>query len=146
MMLKGKFGEVFKKVFIVFAGLSFFWVTGSTVIQMMNNPQPEQVEQTATVSPEEQLQQAAKGYETVLENEPNNRFALEELVKTYLQLGDLQKALKPTEKLVEIAPENQSYQEVLSKIKAGLEQQKNALSNQNSATSEQSLENKSTNE
>lgn len=131
-MLKGKFGEIFKKVLIIVGGLAFILGSGSTVIKMMIDSPAQQTETTPTetLSPEENLKQQAKGYENVLKNEPNNRFALEQLVKVYLELGNLQAAINPTEKLVKLDPTNQRYQEVLEKIKAGLAQQKEAPSNQ----------------
>jgi tetratricopeptide (TPR) repeat protein len=147
-MFKGKLGEILKKAFMILGGLSFLWVTASGIFEMMFKPPTQQASQTETLSPQEKLQEAAKGYESVLENEPNNRFALEELVKVRLQLGDLQAALKPTEKLVKLEPENQRYQEVLSKIKAGLAQEKLPPSHQNSPSpsQENSSENKNVNE
>lgn len=121
-MLKGKFGEIFKKGFMILGGISFIWATGAGIFKMLmtpptpvNNPTQEE-----TKSPEQQLKEAAKGYEIVLEKEPNNRFALEELVTIYLKLGDLQSAVKPLKKLAELEPQNQDYQEALKKINATL--------------------------
>lgn len=126
-MLKGKFGKVFKKVFVIFGGLAFLWMTTSRMVTMMTTPQdqPQENEQNQALAAEQKLKESAKGYKSILKNEPNNFFALEELLKIYLQLGDLQSALQPAEKLVALQPENQSYQDVLEKIKAGLAQQKN---------------------
>jgi hypothetical protein len=139
-MLKGKFGEIFKKGFMIFGGLAFLWMSGSRVIDMIFNP-PDRVQNeisTPAQSAEDSLKESAKGYEIVLEKEPNNRFALEELVKTYLQLNDLQSSLKPMEKLVEIEPGNQTYQATLEAIKKGLEEQKNSQSSPNSPPSSSS--------
>lgn len=122
-MLKGKFGEIFKKGFIILGGISFVWATAAGVVNMVIKPQTK-VENSTEIqdqSPEKKLKEAAKGYEMVLEKEPNNRFALQELVGIYLQLGDLQNAVKPLEKLAKLEPKNQDYQDALKKVKAGLD-------------------------
>ena len=126
---KGK--DTVKKVLIIISGLAFLLFSGSAVIRMILNPQtPSTNTQTSQVndSPEERLKQQAKGYEIVLEKEPNNRFALEKLVEVNLQLGNLQGAMPLMEKLVENYPDNERYQEVLTIINQGIEQQKNLSS------------------
>ena len=126
---KGK--DTVKKVLIIISGLAFLLFSGSAVIRMILNPQtPSTNTQTSQVndSPEERLKQQAKGYEIVLEKEPNNRFALENLVQVNLQLGNLQAALPLIERLVENYPENERYQEALTIINQGIEQQKNLSS------------------
>jgi tetratricopeptide (TPR) repeat protein len=128
-MLKGKFREIIKKIIIIVSAISFFWVSGSRVVNMITKPQTEVPSQTETKSPEQQLQEAEKGYETVLEKEPNNRFALEKLVETRLQLRDLQGALEPTEKLVELYPESQQYQQVLAIIKENIAKESQSQDN-----------------
>lgn len=126
---KGK--DTVKKVLIIISGLAFLLFSGSAVIRMILNPQtPSTNTQTSQVndSPEERLKQQAKGYEIVLEKEPNNRFALEKLVELNLQLGNLQGAMPLMERLVKNYPDNERYQEVLTIINQGIEQQSN-LSN-----------------
>ena len=123
-MFRGKFGPIFKKCFLILACISFLGATGSGVFRMINSPQTNVKDQTQTEnkSPEERLKEAAKGYETVLQKEPNNRFALEKLVEIRLQLKEFQGALESTAKLVELYPENQQYQQVLEYIKDNLAQ------------------------
>ncbi len=118
-MFRGKYGPIFKKVFLILACISFFWATGSRVISMLTMPQTDVSSQTETEtkSPEEILQEAEKGYKMVLEKEPNNRFALEKLIQIELQLQDFQGAVESLEKLVELHPENQQYQQTLEMIK-----------------------------
>lgn len=126
---KGK--DTVKKVLIIISGLAFLLFSGSAVIRMILNPQtPSTNTQTSQVndSPEERLKQQAKGYEIVLEKEPNNRFALEKLVELNLQLGNLQGAMPLMERLVKNYPDNERYQEVLTIINQGIEQQKNLSS------------------
>lgn len=123
-MFKGKSKEVFQKTLIILGGVSFLWVTVSQMVENIMKPQTAPVEQSSTVSPQQQLKIEATGYEAVLKNEPNNSFALEQLLRINLELRDLPAALIIAEKLVKIKPENQTYQEVLSKIKLGLAQEK----------------------
>ncbi len=128
MATKTKKKDIFKKVIIIISGLAFFWFSASAVLNMIMSPQtPEGVGETGidNTSPSDQLQQEVEGYELVLENEPDNRFALERLVELNLQRGDLDSARTPMKKLVELNPENEQYQEVLGLIEQGLEAQQN---------------------
>ncbi|MBE9223435.1 hypothetical protein IQ215_12080 [Cyanobacterium stanieri LEGE 03274] len=122
---KGK--EIFKKVFIILSGLSFVFFSISAVVNMIVNPQTPVTEENGNPQGDNsaitQIEREIAGYESVLENEPENRFALERLVELNLQRGDLQGALPHIEKLVEVNPENERYQEVLGIIQQGLEAQ-----------------------
>ncbi|NCO73815.1 MAG: hypothetical protein GW795_01630 [Cyanobacteria bacterium] len=117
--------QIFKKGFIIISGLAFFWFSASSMIKMVTKPAtpPVNSSQGESLSPESALLKEAKGYELVLEKEPNNRFALEKLVEIQLQLKNLSAALPLMEKLVKIEPQNTKYQEVLNIIKQGLAQQ-----------------------
>ncbi len=72
---------------------------------------------TPVVSPESQLQAQAQGYEVVLQREPNNQAALEGLALTQLQMNNPNAAIAPLEKLVQLHPERQDYQNVLAQVK-----------------------------
>ena len=74
-----------------------------------NNPDAEPVE--------EQIQLQARGYEKVLEREPQNITALEGLAQIYLQTGDPKKAIPTLEKLVEYYPDQPQYAGILEIIK-----------------------------
>lgn len=118
--------DILKKGFIIISGLAFFWFSAAGVFEMITKPVTPPViqNQGEDSSADALLIKEAKGYELVLEKEPNNRFALEKLVEIQLQLRNLQAALPLTEKLVKIEPENQRYQDVLKIIKQGLAQEK----------------------
>ncbi|MGF1537318.1 MAG: tetratricopeptide repeat protein [Elainellaceae cyanobacterium] len=77
----------------------------------------QQAESTAdTVSPSQQndLEAQARGYELVLEREPNNQTALQGLLQTQIQLGDLEAAIEPLQKLAELNPDQTEYQVLLA--------------------------------
>lgn len=79
--------------------------------------EPQQVETVTVVSVEEQLQKRARGYEGVLEREPENVTALEGLVKVRLEMGDRKGAIAPLEKLLGLYPERDDYQVVLEQVR-----------------------------
>ena len=65
---------------------------------------------------EEQIQVQVRGYEKVLEREPQNVTALEGLAQIYIQ-SDPKKAIPTLEKLVEYYPEQPQYAGILEMIK-----------------------------
>ncbi|MEO1148925.1 MAG: tetratricopeptide repeat protein [Cyanobacteria bacterium J06638_22] len=60
-----------------------------------------------------ELRQRERGYEIVLEQEPDNQIALEGLAQTRLDLGDPNGAIAPLEMLVKLYPDREDYQEQL---------------------------------
>lgn len=94
---------------------------GSTVFAVIHfvtdNLQPlSQPAPTAQESVDSQLEMQEKGYELVLQREPQNQVALEGLVKTRLQMKNFQAAQKPLEQLIKLHPSRPDYQALAGQI------------------------------
>lgn len=67
-----------------------------------------------------ELEARAKGYELVLEREPDNQTAIEGLVDARIQLGDLEGVVGPLEKLADLNPDTPEYRVLLGQTKQGI--------------------------
>jgi cytochrome c-type biogenesis protein CcmH/NrfG len=106
-----------KRLLTIVSIFSFFGSLGfgavSTVQRAIQNPPPV----TTTTSGDSSLQEQAKGYELVLQREPNNQTALEKLSLVRVQLKDFKGAREPLEKLVKLHPDRKDYQIILEDMK-----------------------------
>ncbi|MFO7145156.1 hypothetical protein B9T16_28820, partial [Arthrospira sp. PCC 8006] len=59
-----------------------------------------------------------RGYQSVLQREPENQTALEGLVMVRLEQNQLEEAIAPLEKLVNLYPDVEDYQNLLKQLKA----------------------------
>ncbi|MEX6776304.1 tetratricopeptide repeat protein [Limnospira fusiformis] len=76
----------------------------------------KQREQPVVQSAVGQLENQVRGYELVLQREPNNILALERLVNLRLQLGDNQGGMELMKRLVELHPEREIYRSGLATL------------------------------
>jgi cytochrome c-type biogenesis protein CcmH/NrfG len=82
-----------------------------------SSQEPKDPAKTATTSKDAQLKEQARGYEQVLQQEPKNQFALEELAKVRIQMRDAKGAVEPLEKLVKLNPDRADYKAALAQVK-----------------------------
>lgn len=108
--------------FLAFVGISFAPFLGTlfqgTPSTATNSPAP-----TASTSPSAQkaeLEAQAKGYELVLQREPDNITALRGLLEAKLALGDVQGAVNPLEKLAKLQPDETLYSVLLAQARQQL--------------------------
>lgn len=104
---------------IAFVGFSIFPIVGEALKggqpPTADNPTP--TASISAASERAELETRAKGYESVLQKEPDNQVALRELVRIRAQLGDAKGALAPLEKLVQLNPNEPDYAVLLAQVK-----------------------------
>ena len=95
-----------QKLVILISIISFF---GSTVMAAIPAIQEiaRQDDVPQAASRESTLKQQEKGYELVLQREPNNQVALDGLLKVRLELNDIPGAIEPLKKLVKLNPKRE---------------------------------------
>jgi tetratricopeptide (TPR) repeat protein len=97
----------------------------------LKESQPSSVATPATsrtpgAGQQSKIQDAARGYELVLQREPENQTALQGLLEARIQLGDLKGAIAPLEKLAALNPNQTEYTILLAKAKQQLGDQEGA--------------------
>ena len=113
-----------QRILIVVFGLAFVGSTGTVIVGSLLRREPAVANHPTSenADPLAQLKAQASGYEKVLSREPNNINALIALVQIRLQTGDLQGAIAPLSKLIEIYPEDPNLVALQAQIKQELEQ------------------------
>ena len=116
--------KTLQRLLTILFGLSFL---GSTVFFMLgsffNNTSNSSSVNSTAPSPESQLLLQARGYEKVLEREPENITALSGLVRTRLDMQDLEGAISPLKKLIELNPQQEELTSLLETIEQELDRQ-----------------------
>ncbi len=118
MMARQKRSQRIKKIvgLVSLVGFSSSMVFAA-VSGMRNAMENNTSSQSQAASVESSLQKRAKGFELVLQREPENKTALEGLVRLRLALKDEKNAIAPLEKLVGLQPERGDYKAALERLK-----------------------------
>ena len=111
-------------VIIAFLGFSLSPLLGGLLEANQKNSQPTaSPTQTSVADQEADLLAQARGYELVLQREPDNPTALQGLLQVRLELiqsgkGNIEEVIPPLEKLSELNPGNTNYNVLLAQAKA----------------------------
>ncbi|MEA5616459.1 Tfp pilus assembly protein PilF [Cronbergia sp. UHCC 0137] len=123
------------QVILVLAVVAFVGVSLIPILGALNNsPSPAQTNADKNQPPSNQslkLEDEVRGYELVLQREPDNQTALKGLLQARLQIlsqkprgevkpADIQAVIEPLEKLVQINPEQSDYGVLLAQAKQQL--------------------------
>lgn len=106
---------------VAFLGISTLPLLGN-LFQGNDAPAGAPTEQAATSAQQAELASQVKGYEMVLQREPENQTALRGLLEARLemirlQLADVQTVIEPLEKLVKLNPDRADYAVLLAQAK-----------------------------
>ncbi|MBW4483891.1 MAG: tetratricopeptide repeat protein [Tildeniella torsiva UHER 1998/13D] len=109
-------GTVLTLALAAFLSLSLLPILGSNSGRRASST-PDANPTADPVAMQAELEAQAKGYELVLEREPDNQTALQGLVDARIQLGDINGVVAPLEKLVELNPDVPDYAVLLAQTK-----------------------------
>ena len=107
----------------IFALVSMVGFGGSAIFGIVSlfssglSSQHQQKSAPVAVSQESLLAAQERGYETVLQREPQNQTALEGLANVRLQMNNKVGAIEPLEKLVKLNPNRADYKVLLGQAK-----------------------------
>jgi len=110
----------------IFALVSMVSFGGSAIFGVVSlftsglSSQHQQKSAPVAVSQESLLAAQERGYETVLQREPQNQTALEGLANVRLQMNNQGGAIEPLEKLVKLNPDRADYKALLGHAKGKL--------------------------
>ncbi|MBD1914464.1 MULTISPECIES: tetratricopeptide repeat protein [Cyanophyceae] len=109
-------GTVLTLALAAFLSLSLLPILGSNSGRRASST-PDANPAADPVAMQTELEAQAKGYELVLEREPDNQTALQGLVDARIQLGDINGVVAPLEKLVDLNPNVPDYAVLLAQTK-----------------------------
>ena len=108
--------QIFALVSMVgFGGFAIFGIVSLFSSGLSSQHQQKPV--AAAVSQESLLAAQERGYETVLQREPQNQTALEGLANVRLEMNNKLGAIEPLEKLVKLNPDRADYKARLGQVK-----------------------------
>ncbi|MDJ1178579.1 tetratricopeptide repeat protein [Roseofilum sp. BLCC_M91] len=140
--------KTFKKILIFVSIISFFGGTSLGMLRVFSGvinteeSNPASQSQSPELTPEQQLIQQARGYEVVLQREPENRIALEGLLVVRLQMNDLQNARIQLKKLVDLYPDDKTYEKLMTQLENELQKQTSSSEDKERANENTNSENK----
>ena len=104
-----------QKIMTVVSVIGFFGSAIFGAAQLLGSAFQEPNKNAPAIASDLQAQE--RGYELVLQREPENQSALEGLVRIRMQMKNAKAAKEPIEKLIKLHPERQDYQHSLAQIK-----------------------------
>ena len=113
------------RIFTAISAIAFLGSAGFSLIRMLTNPSQSTQVSAQAEDLTQQLQAQARGYERVLQREPENQIALQGLVEIRLQMKDFERTIEPLKTLVRLSPEQEQYKTLLATIKQQVEQEGN---------------------
>ena len=118
-----------QRILIILSGLAFFATTSFGMVELFSKgfQEPKNNAQTAATTANSQLEAQARGYEMVLQREPENQLALQGLVQVRMQMNDLQGAIASLEKFLKLNPDNQVALENLARIRIQMRDARGAV-------------------
>jgi cytochrome c-type biogenesis protein CcmH/NrfG len=111
------------RIFTAISAIAFLGSAGFGFIRMLTNPAQSTQVSTQAEDLTQQLQAQARGYEMVLQREPENQIALQGLVEIRLQMKDFEGTIEPLKTLIRLNPEQEQYKTLLATVKQQVEQQ-----------------------
>ncbi len=109
-------GTVLTLALAAFLSLSLLPILGSNGNRRASST-PDANPAADPVAMQAELEAQARGYELVLEREPDNQTALQGLVDARIQLGDINGVVGPLEQLVELNPDVPDYAVLLAQTR-----------------------------
>jgi cytochrome c-type biogenesis protein CcmH/NrfG len=105
------------RIFTAISAIAFLGSSAFSVLRMLANPAQSTQVSAQAEDFTQQLQAQARGYEMVLQREPENQIALQGLVEIRLQMKDFERTIEPLETLVRLNPKQEHYKTLLATMK-----------------------------
>ena len=111
--------------------LAILALLGFSILPVLSNATGRYQSQTKTQETPAQVELAtqAKGYQLVLQREPENQTALQGLLESKLKLGDITGAMAPLEKLADLNPNQPDYRILLAQAQEQVGEDESAAQN-----------------
>lgn len=110
-----------QRIFVLISAVFFFGSAAANAVHFFKDAVTEPATASVETNPGSGLVEQERGYELVLQREPNNQVALEGLANTRLEMNNSRGAIAPLEQLVKLHPDRADYVALLTEAhqKAG---------------------------